>query len=104
GGPLRGRRHRCRPAARTSPEGRPDRRDARARTRCRATERAPLVRDGGVGIVLRRVAEDAELLRARRPNGGGGPGRDLAGFSDEALLALVTRGEENALAELYDRY
>jgi RNA polymerase sigma factor (sigma-70 family) len=54
--------------------------------------------------VLRRVTEDAELLRARRRDRGAGPGRDLAGFSDEALLALVTRGEEPALAELYDRY
>lgn len=29
--------------------------------------------------------------------------RDLAHFSDEALVALVARGEEGALAELYDR-
>ena len=29
--------------------------------------------------------------------------RDLAHFSDEALVALVARGEESALAELYDR-
>jgi RNA polymerase sigma factor (sigma-70 family) len=29
--------------------------------------------------------------------------RDLAHFSDEALVALVARGEEDALAELYDR-
>jgi len=28
---------------------------------------------------------------------------DLAHFSDEALVALVARGEESALAELYDR-
>jgi len=31
-------------------------------------------------------------------------GRDLAHFSDEALLALVSRSDEQALAELYDRY
>jgi RNA polymerase sigma factor (sigma-70 family) len=30
--------------------------------------------------------------------------RDLAHFSDEALLALVSRSDEQALAELYDRY
>jgi len=31
-------------------------------------------------------------------------GRDLGHFSDEALLALVSRSDEAALAELYDRY
>src|SRR5918996_2763458 len=30
--------------------------------------------------------------------------RDLAHLSDEALVALVARGEEGALAELYDRH
>jgi RNA polymerase sigma factor (sigma-70 family) len=30
--------------------------------------------------------------------------RDLAHLSDEALVALVKRGEESALAELYDRF
>lgn len=30
--------------------------------------------------------------------------RDLAHLSDEALVALVARSEETALAELYDRY
>lgn len=30
--------------------------------------------------------------------------RDLAHLSDEALVALVARSEEEALAELYDRY
>ena len=30
--------------------------------------------------------------------------RDLAHLSDEALVALVERGEETALAELYDRF
>ena len=30
--------------------------------------------------------------------------RDLAHLSDEALIALVERGEEPALAELYDRF
>jgi len=39
------------------------------------------------------------------PAGGGSPGgRDLGHFSDEALLALVSRADEQALAELYDRY
>src|SRR5437016_12174134 len=28
----------------------------------------------------------------------------FSGFPDEALLALVARGDEDALAELYDRY
>jgi RNA polymerase sigma factor (sigma-70 family) len=32
-----------------------------------------------------------------------GGGRDLAHLSDEALVALVARGDESALAELYDR-
>ncbi len=31
-------------------------------------------------------------------------GRDLAHLSDEALVALMARGEETALAELYDRF
>lgn len=30
--------------------------------------------------------------------------RDLAHLSDEAVVALVARGEDSALAELYDRY
>jgi RNA polymerase sigma-70 factor (ECF subfamily) len=32
------------------------------------------------------------------------PGRELAHLSDEALLALVSRGDDAALGELYDRY
>ena len=36
--------------------------------------------------------------------GGAGAGRDLGHFSDEALLALVSRSDESALGELYDRY
>ena len=32
------------------------------------------------------------------------PVADLAHLSDEALVALVARGDEGALAELYDRY
>jgi RNA polymerase sigma-70 factor (ECF subfamily) len=32
------------------------------------------------------------------------PRRDLAHLSDEALLALCSRGDDSALAELYDRY
>ena len=32
------------------------------------------------------------------------PRHDLAHMSDEALLALVSRADEGALAELYDRY
>ena len=34
----------------------------------------------------------------------GAASRPLAHFSDEALLALVSRGDEPALGELYDRY
>ena len=33
-----------------------------------------------------------------------GPDRDLAHLSDEALVALLARGDEGALAELYDRF
>ena len=35
---------------------------------------------------------------------GSGRRRDVVHLSDEALVALVARGEESALAELYDRY
>ena len=38
-------------------------------------------------------------VSARRP-----ASRDYAGFLDEALLALVAREDEEALAQLYDRY
>ena len=34
----------------------------------------------------------------------GGPSRRLTHVSDEALLALVSRDDDRALAELYDRY
>ena len=33
-----------------------------------------------------------------------GPDRDLAHLSDEALVALLARGDDGALAELYDRF
>ena len=33
-----------------------------------------------------------------------GPERGLAHLSDEALVALLARGDENALSELYDRF
>jgi RNA polymerase sigma-70 factor (ECF subfamily) len=39
-----------------------------------------------------------------RPNRPAPVPRDLAHLSDEALVALVARGEEYALAELYDRH
>ena len=32
------------------------------------------------------------------------PRRDLAHLSDEAVVALIARSEDIALAELYDRY
>src|SRR4029077_4255695 len=38
-------------------------------------------------------------VSARRP-----ASRDYSGFLDEALLALVAREDEEALAQLYDRY
>ena len=41
---------------------------------------------------------------ARRPRRETAVPRDLAHLSDEALVALAARGEEIALAELYDRF
>ena len=45
-----------------------------------------------------RVIPLPSRLRAERA-----PARELAHMSDEALLALVARGDEQALAELYER-
>ena len=42
------------------------------------------------------------LLSSAPP--GGATGRDLAQISDEALLSLVAASDEEALAELYDRF
>jgi RNA polymerase sigma factor (sigma-70 family) len=44
------------------------------------------------------------VIRSRRPAGGRIISRDLAHLSDEALVALVGRSDETALAELYDRF
>jgi RNA polymerase sigma-70 factor, ECF subfamily len=46
------------------------------------------------------------LPSARPARGGGRRGmpKDLAHFSDEALVALVVRSDQVALSELYDRY
>jgi RNA polymerase sigma-70 factor (ECF subfamily) len=44
------------------------------------------------------------VIRSRRPAGGRTISRDLAHLSDEALVALVGRSDETALAELYDRF
>ena len=44
------------------------------------------------------------MIRSRRPAGGRIISRDLAHLSDEALVALVGRSDETALAELYDRF
>ena len=46
------------------------------------------------------------LLALSRPpvRGRTGSERDLAHLSDEALVALLARGDEGALAELYDRF
>jgi RNA polymerase sigma-70 factor (ECF subfamily) len=48
------------------------------------------------------VREDVDLGAV--PGGRAGGRTDLGHYSDEALLALVGRGDEQALAELYDRY
>ncbi len=50
------------------------------------------------------LVEDADLIAASGARRKAPFGRDLARFSDEALLALVTRSDDQALAELYDRY
>jgi RNA polymerase sigma-70 factor (ECF subfamily) len=44
------------------------------------------------------------LLASSRPRRAGVVARDLAHLSDEALVALVARSDEVALAELYDRF
>ena len=46
------------------------------------------------------------LLALNRPpvRSGTGSDRDLAHLSDEALVALLARGDDGALAELYDRF
>jgi RNA polymerase sigma factor (sigma-70 family) len=49
-------------------------------------------------------AETTVLAFAPRSRGNQPMRRSLAHLSDEALVALVERGEESALAELYDRY
>jgi RNA polymerase sigma factor (sigma-70 family) len=46
-----------------------------------------------------RRESDLRLVPSGRESAG-----DLAHFSDEALLALVSRSDDGALAELYDRY
>lgn len=52
--------------------------------------------------MARRLRRATDLPRARRV-AASGP-RDLAHLSDEAVVALIARAEEPALAELYDRY
>jgi len=47
----------------------------------------------------------AVLALSRNPvRAGIGSDRELAHLSDEALIALVARGDDGALAELYDRF
>ncbi|MEX0815911.1 MAG: sigma-70 family RNA polymerase sigma factor [Gaiellales bacterium] len=46
----------------------------------------------------------AVLALSARPQGRQAMGRDLAHLSDEALVALVARADDAALAELYDRF
>ena len=56
-----------------------------------------------MGGLVRGVTEESHLRVVA--GGRASPGvRDLAHFSDEALLALVSRSDEEALAQLYDRY
>ena len=56
-----------------------------------------------MGDLVRGVTEESHLRVVA--GGRASPGdRDLAHFSDEALLALVSRSDEEALAQLYDRY
>jgi RNA polymerase sigma factor (sigma-70 family) len=50
------------------------------------------------------LREDVDLGAVPGNRRGSAGARDLGHFSDEALLALVSRSDENALGELYDRY
>jgi len=50
------------------------------------------------------LVRDVDLTAIPGGRRGEASRRDLAHFSDEALLALVSRGEDAALGELYDRY
>ena len=50
------------------------------------------------------VREDVDLVAVQGGRRDALGGRDLGHFSDEALLALVSRDDDLALAELYDRY
>src|SRR5207244_468954 len=61
-------------------------------------------RPGAGGEPHPMTAETAVLAFRPRPRGAQRMPRTLAHLSDEALVALVERGEEDALAELYDRY
>src|SRR5207244_12085353 len=77
------------------PPGRAGRPFDRARRRRQAPDRHPL-RDP-----TRLRPMDLRVL----PGGRHRPvSRDFSSFPDEALLALLARGDEAALAELYDRY
>jgi RNA polymerase sigma-70 factor, ECF subfamily len=51
-----------------------------------------------------RAGTPGERNRLRVVQGGRESAGDLRHFSDEALLALVSRSDNAALAELYDRY
>jgi len=50
-------------------------------------------------VLTAREERDLRVVPGGRESAG-----DLAHFSDEALLALVSRSDDTALAELYDRY
>jgi RNA polymerase sigma-70 factor (ECF subfamily) len=50
------------------------------------------------------LREDVDLAAVSGEGGDRAGKPDLGHFSDEALLALVSRADDDALAELYDRY
>src|SRR5436190_22104324 len=51
-----------------------------------------------------RGEERVVALRGGRRGRTQGGGRELAHLSDEAVLALIARGDDQALAELYRRF
>src|SRR5205814_7419511 len=58
------------------------------------------IRSQRCGLVMSAVLEHPTVLGSH----GGGMDRDLAHLTDEAVLSLVASSDDNALAELYDRF
>jgi RNA polymerase sigma factor (sigma-70 family) len=58
----------------------------------------------GAGSADQGVSERSQLRLLRGGREPAGTAVDLARLTDEELLALVSRSDEDALAELYDRY